>query len=127
MHMQKMFCLLAAGIMGIFLCVAQADLPKDYLSPAFHAARRDSLRSRMPAHSVAVVFAYPTRTFSNDVSYPYHPNPDLYYFSGYREPNAVLLIFKERRIIKHIKTCFLSRKETRRQSSGQAAAWVWKR
>jgi Xaa-Pro aminopeptidase len=42
-----------------------------------------------------VIFAYPTRTFSNDVSYPYHPNPDLYYFSGYKEPHAVLLIFKE--------------------------------
>ncbi len=94
--MQKPIFLLAAMLMtASSVCLAQADLPTDYLPAAFHAARRDSLRNRMPARSVTVVFAYPQRTFSNDVSYPYHPNPDLYYFSGYREPNAMLLIFKE--------------------------------
>lgn len=74
---------------------SQENLPTDYLSPGFHAGRREALRAKMPDHSVAVIFAYPTRTFSNDVTYPYHPNPDLYYFSGYKEPQAVLLIFKE--------------------------------
>jgi Xaa-Pro aminopeptidase len=29
------------------------------------------------------------------VEYFYHPNPDMYYFSGYREPHSLLLIFKE--------------------------------
>jgi len=94
--MQYHRILLAALFMAAStVCLAQAGLPADYLPASFHAERRDSLRRRMPAHSVAVVFAYPVRTFSNDVSYPYHPNPDLYYFSGYREPNAVLLVFKE--------------------------------
>ena len=50
----------------------------------------------MPDNSVMVVFAYPTRTFSNDVDYLYHQNPDLYYFSGYKEPHAVLFIFKDK-------------------------------
>ena len=49
----------------------------------------------MPEHSVMVVFAAPTRTFANDVEYLYHQNPDLYYFTGYKEPHAVLLIFKD--------------------------------
>ncbi len=71
------------------------DLPKDYLTKDFHAGRREALRSMMPANSVVVVFAYPTRTFSNDVEYLYHQNPDMYYFSGYKEPHSVLLIFKE--------------------------------
>src|ERR1700744_416610 len=74
---------------------AQTNLPKDYLTPAFHAGRREALRALMPPRSVAVIFAYPTRNFSNDVDFPYHPNPDLYYFTGYKEPNAVLFIFKE--------------------------------
>jgi len=74
---------------------AQQNLPKDYLSPAFHAGRREALRAKMPPNSVTVIFSYPPRTFSKDVTYPYHPNPDLYYFSGYKEPNAVLLIFKD--------------------------------
>jgi Xaa-Pro aminopeptidase len=74
---------------------AQEKLPTDYLTPSFHAGRREALRALMPPGSVTVIFSYPTRTFSNDISYPYHPNPDLYYFSGYKEPQAVLLIFKE--------------------------------
>jgi Xaa-Pro aminopeptidase len=74
---------------------AEADLPKDYLTPAFHAERREALRALMPANSVAVIFSYPEEIFSRDVNYKYHQNPDMYYFSGYNEPNAVLFIFKE--------------------------------
>lgn len=75
-------------------CLAQADEPKDFLSKEFHAGRRDALRAIMPDSTVMVVFAYPMRVFSNDVDYLYHQNPDLYYFTGYKEPDAVLLIFK---------------------------------
>ena len=74
---------------------AQDDLPKDYLSNEFHAGRREALRNMMPGNSVFVVMAYPTRTFSNDVEYLYHQNPDMYYFSGYKEPHSILLIFKD--------------------------------
>src|SRR4051794_7133705 len=74
---------------------AQENLPTDYLPKSFHEGRREALRKIMPANSVAVIFAFPERVFSNDVNYKYHPNPDLYYFSGYKEPDAVLLIFKE--------------------------------
>jgi Xaa-Pro aminopeptidase len=73
----------------------KTDLPTDYLTAGFHAGRRDALREIMPDKSVMVVFAYPTRTFSNDVEYLYHQNPDMYYFSGYKEPHSLLLIFKE--------------------------------
>jgi Xaa-Pro aminopeptidase len=74
---------------------AQENLPKDYLGADFHKGRRNELRKRMPDNSVVVLFAYPERVFSRDVSYVYHPNPDLYYFSGYKEPESMLLIFKE--------------------------------
>ncbi|MDO3641643.1 MAG: aminopeptidase P N-terminal domain-containing protein [Mucilaginibacter sp.] len=74
---------------------APESQPTDYLTPAFHAGRRQALRDMMPANSVAVIFAYPERVFSKDVNFVYHPNPDLYYFSGYKEPDAVLLVFKE--------------------------------
>lgn len=74
---------------------AQQSEPKDYLSKEFHAERREALRKIMPDSTVMVVFAYPTRNFSNDVDYLYHQNPDLYYFSGYKEPDALLFIFKE--------------------------------
>ncbi|MEJ0101498.1 MAG: aminopeptidase P N-terminal domain-containing protein [Bacteroidota bacterium] len=80
---------------SLILC-AQDDRPTDYLSKEFHAGRRAALREIMPDNSVMVVFAFPTRTFSNDVEYLYHQNPDLYYFSGYKEPHSVLFIFKNK-------------------------------
>jgi Xaa-Pro aminopeptidase len=80
---------------GLILIAQDDDLPKDYLSKEFHAGRRNALREIMPDNSVFIVFAYPSRTFSNDVDYFYHQNPDLYYFSGYKEANSMLMIFKD--------------------------------
>ena len=74
---------------------AQENLPTDYLSKEFHKGRREAFRALMPANSVAVVFSYPERIFSQDINYNYHANPDMYYLSGYKEADAVLLIFKE--------------------------------
>ena len=85
-------CLLLSTFLISF---AQEGLPTDYLSKEFHAGRREAIRKIMPDNSVMVVLAYPTRNFSNDVDYFYHPNPDMYYFSGYREPHSLLLIFKD--------------------------------
>lgn len=80
---------------AFFILQAQEDVPTDYLSKEFHKGRREAARALMPENSVMVVFAAPVRTFSNDVDYLYHQNPDLYYFTGYKEPHAVLLLFKE--------------------------------
>jgi len=93
-NLTRILCLLIVFSFTITL-YAQDDLPTDYLSKEFHAGRRDALRKIMPDNSVFVVMAYPTRTFSNDVDYFYHQNPDMYYFSGYKEPQSMLLIFKE--------------------------------
>src|SRR6266496_6008494 len=89
-------------LLTVFVCIPftsllaqDDDYPKDYLPKEFHANRRAALREIMPDNSVFVVFAYPTRTFSNDVDYLYHQNPDMYYFSGYKEPHSLLFIFKE--------------------------------
>src|SRR5215213_9855003 len=93
--------LLLAGIFASTIAFAQPSpamqddfLPKDYLSTGFHIGRRAALRDSMPDNSVMLVYAFPTRTFSNDVDYLYHQNPDLYYFSGYKEPHSLLLVFK---------------------------------
>lgn len=67
--------------------------PTDYLSKDFHKERRAAFRAKMPANSVAVVFANPVRNRANDVDYVYHQDPNFYYLTGYREPNAVLVIY----------------------------------
>ena len=48
---------------------------------------------------MAVVFAAPVRNRANDINFIYHQNPDLYYLTGYDEPAAVLLLFKEPRTV----------------------------
>jgi Xaa-Pro aminopeptidase len=100
-------------------------LPKDYLPASFHAGRRAALRQIMPDNSVMVVFAFPTRTFSNDVEYIYHANPDMYYFSGYKEPHSVLLIFKDEQTDsaggKYSEVLFVQKR------SPQAEQWTGKR
>ncbi len=73
--------------------ITQYGTPTDYLSKAFHKERRDALRSKMPANSVAVFFANPVRNRANDVDYIYHQDPNFYYLTGYKEPHAVLVIF----------------------------------
>ena len=74
---------------------SQAYSPGQLLSSDFHEKRRELLRDKLPARSVAVFFANPVRNRSNDVDYPYHQDPDFYYLTGYTEPDAMLLIFKD--------------------------------
>ncbi len=76
-----------------------ADYDTDLLSPEFHKERRDALRALMPDSSVAVFFSNPVHTRANDVVFDFHQDPNLYYLTGLREPNAVLLVFKEKRKI----------------------------
>ncbi len=101
------------------------NLPKDHLPASFHAGRRTALRDMMPDNSVMIVFAYPTRTFSNDVDYLYHANPDMYYFSGYKEPHSLLLIFKDEQTdssgITYSEALFVQKR------NAQAEQWTGKR
>ncbi len=82
-----------------FLLLAQdADLPNDFLSKDFHKERREKLRTNLPPNSVAVFFANPVRNRANDVEYVYHQDPDFYYLTGYKEPEAALLVFKDKQL-----------------------------
>jgi Xaa-Pro aminopeptidase len=73
-----------------------ADMPTDFLSKDFHKGRRELLREKLPANSVAVFFANAERNRANDVDYVYHQDPDFFYLTGYKEPDAVLFVFKDK-------------------------------
>jgi len=84
-----------------FLAIAMGysqgkSLPSDFLSKEFHKERRAALRAKLPANSVAVFFANAARNRANDVDYVYHQDPNFYYLTGYKEPNAVILIFSDK-------------------------------
>jgi Xaa-Pro aminopeptidase len=72
------------------------DLPGDFLTKDFHRGRREKLRENMPANSVTVFFANAVRNRANDVDYIYHQDPDFFYLTGYKEPDAVLFVFKDK-------------------------------
>ena len=72
-----------------------SQIPTDFLPKEFHKSRRDALRAKMPLNSVTVVFSNPLRNRANDVDYVFHQDPNFYYLTGYREPNAVLVLFSE--------------------------------
>ena len=90
--MKKLIGVLAVVIV---LSATAQDQPSDYLTSDFHKKRRELLRDKMPANSVAVFFANPVRNRANDVDFIYHQDPNFFYLTGYKEPHAVLLLFKE--------------------------------
>ncbi|MFN3640465.1 MAG: aminopeptidase P N-terminal domain-containing protein, partial [Flavobacterium sp.] len=69
---------------------------EDGLTSEFHKDRREALRSLMPENSIAIVFNETEKVRSNDTYFAYRPNSDFYYLTGLREPNAALIIFKEK-------------------------------
>ncbi|MEO1050831.1 MAG: aminopeptidase P N-terminal domain-containing protein [Bacteroidota bacterium] len=93
--MKKNIIIYLLGLIFPMVVMGQ-ELPDDFLSSEFHQGRREALRDKLPANSVAVFFANPIRNRSNDVDYIYHQDPDFYYLTGYKEPHSVLLIFKEK-------------------------------
>jgi len=91
----KYFFLIVFTTLCIVDSVKGQDTPQDFLSSEFHKSKRDELRNLMPKNTVAVFFANPVRNRANDVDFVYHQDPDFYYLTGYREPNAVLLVFSD--------------------------------
>ncbi len=66
------------------------DLPKEFFSK-----NRDNLREMMPDRSVAVFFSGVEKVKSNDVNFPFFQDPNFYYLTGFKEADALLMIFKE--------------------------------
>ena len=56
--------------------------------------RRQALLARMAPGSAALLFAAPEVTRSNDSEYPFRQNSDFWYFTGFNEPQALLVLIK---------------------------------
>ena len=57
--------------------------------------RREKLLAQMVPNSVALFFAAPEVTRSNDTHYPYRQNSDFWYFTHFAEPESVLAVIKQ--------------------------------
>ena len=54
--------------------------------------RRRLLTKLIGKNGIAVIPTSDTRVRSRDTDYPYRPGSDFYYFTGFSEPNAVMIL-----------------------------------
>src|SRR6187402_2897856 len=94
--MNRILSILILVLIASSAFAQNSDLPNDFLGKNWHKERRQKLRESLPANSVAVFFANAVRNRANDVDYTYHQDPNFYYLTGYREPEAVLFVFKDK-------------------------------
>ncbi len=57
-------------------------------------SRRQALLAQMQPGSAALIFAAPEAVRSADSEYPYRQSSDFWYFTGFNEPEALLVLIK---------------------------------
>ena len=60
------------------------------------ASRRKQLMRMMGEGSIAILPASPVRSRNRDVEYPYRPDSDFFYLTGFPEPEAVAVLMPDR-------------------------------
>lgn len=118
MPMKKLLSFVFLFLAGFGFVAHGQSYFADGLSPEFHKGRRDALRALMPDNSVAVIFTNPMKNRSNDTEFTFRPNSDFYYLTGFREPNAVLVLFKNEQQLGQVRTheiLFVQPKDPRRE------------
>ncbi len=84
------------------------------LGPDVFADRRRRLMERMGGHAAALFFAAPESVRSNDTHFGYRPNSDLYYLTGFEEPDAALLVLPGHE--KHPVVLFVRKRDPEREA-----------
>ena len=64
------------------------------MTPQEYRRRRQALLAKMAPASAALIFAAPEAPRSADSEYPYRQSSDFWYFTGFNEPEAMLLLIK---------------------------------
>ena len=75
------------------------------MNPAEFKRRRRQLMRMMGKGSIAILPAAALQVRNNDVHYPYRPDSDFYYMSGFAEPEAVAVLIPGRARGEYILFC----------------------
>jgi len=67
--------------------------------------RRQKLMAQMPSNSIAIIGSSPIAKRNGNLEYPYRPDSNFYYLSGFNEPDALLVLAKERNKEKYVLFC----------------------
>lgn len=65
------------------------------LSPSFFSRNRQQLANKLVDNSAAIIFSAQEKTRSNDTEYHFRQDSTFYYFTGFNEPESVLVIIKK--------------------------------
>lgn len=82
--------------------------------------RRRALMRMMEPHSIAILPAAPVSVRNRDVHYPYRPDSDFYYLTGFTEPDAVAVLIPGRQQAQYVLFC-RPKDETRELWDGPVA------
>lgn len=64
----------------------------DLVSGEIYKARRTKLAQQIGNEAVVIFYTNPERNRNADSEFPYAPNSDFYYLTGFREPDAILVL-----------------------------------
>jgi len=110
------FCFLILNLFFVQVKAQEPEVPKlitkdkshlydnDFLSKKFHKGRREEVRKMLPDSGFAIFFSNPIRNRANDVDFQYHQDPNFYYLTGFKEADAMLIIFKQTLDLDSVKT-----------------------
>lgn len=74
----------------------------DALPNTFHQQKRNAISDYLGTDECFVAFTNPIRNRSNDNDFQYHQDPNFYYLTGFKEPDAVLIIFNKNDAVREI-------------------------
>ncbi|MDQ2986136.1 MAG: aminopeptidase P N-terminal domain-containing protein [Armatimonadota bacterium] len=91
--MRPVLCL--AVLLAVTPALAQYDFPvyeTDKLPAVEYAPRREAIRQKMVAGSIAFFFTNETMVRNNDVDFQFRGDSNFLYLTGFEEPDAVLVM-----------------------------------
>jgi len=62
-----------------------------------YAKRRKELMKKIGATGIAILVSSPSVRRNGDADYPYRPHSDLYYLTGFEEPESVVILAPKRK------------------------------
>ncbi len=134
-HYKQLFwiycCLffIAAGARAQDLKYLEYDT--DLIPGQVYKERREKLMQQIGNEAVAIFYTNPERNRNADLEFPYAPNSDFYYLTGFREPNAILVLVPKGTSVRSLEdsTKMITVREILfvQQRSPQAEKWTGRR
>lgn len=96
----------AISVLFLFVAVSVAqdlryiEYDTDLIAPSVYKARREKVMQEIGNDAVAFFYSAPIRNRNNDVDYPYRQDDNLYYLTGFTEPNAILVLVPRGVVVK---------------------------